>query len=325
MNKRTTLGAGLGVLAMLAAGCGNDSGGTGASGAEDSGDSSAGAVKVAFVTKFPVSFFTAMSDAAKAYEDAHDDEVDISYFECKTPTDVACQTAQIEDAVAQGFEALVITPMGPEVVPALDAAADSGVKVILVDNDMAEFTKETAVAATDNVKGGEMAGEYLATVLEAGDTIGLMEGVRGVPALDARIAGVQSAMEELGVEVVLGGAETKCDAAQGATVAEDLLTREPNLTALYSACDDPALAAIKVAQQKGKDLLIMGYDGLPDAAKAIQGGDMNATIAQFPGKMAELGVDAAVNSVNGESVEAFIDTGTELVTKDNADQFLEFH
>ena len=318
MNKRTTLVAGLGVLGMLAAGCGNDD----SPGSSDpSGDAGPKAVKVAFVTKFPVSFFTAMTDAAKAYESAHDDAVDIEYFECKTPTDVACQTAQIEDAVAKGFDALVITPMGPEVVPALDAAADSGVKVILVDNNMEEFTKETAVAATDNVKGGEMAGEYLATVLKKGDTIGLMEGVRGVPALDARIEGVKSAMEDLGVKVVLGGAETKCDAAQGATVAEDLLTREPNLTALYSACDDPALAAVKVAQQKGKDLLIMGYDGLPDAAKAIQAGDMRATIAQFPGKMAELGVDAAVKSVNGDSVETFIDTGTELVTKDNAKQY----
>jgi len=321
MNKRTTLAAGLGVLALVTAGCGNSSGDSDSSGKSGG----AKAVKVAFITKFPVSFFQAMTDSAKAYESAHDDAVDIEYFECKTPTDVACQTAQIEDAVAKGFKAIVITPMGPEVVPALDAAADSGVKVILVDNNMEEFTKETAVAATDNVKGGQMAGEYLATVLKKGDTIGLMEGVRGVPALDARIEGVKSAMETLGVKVVMGGAETKCDAAQGATVAEDLLTREPNLTALYSACDDPALAAVKVAQQKGKDLLIMGYDGLPDAAKAIQAGDMKATIAQFPGKMAELGVEAAVQSVNGDSVETFIDTGTELVTSDNADQFLEFH
>jgi ABC-type sugar transport system substrate-binding protein len=321
MNMRTTL-ASLGALALLAAGCGNDSGD---SGSPDGSNGGGEAVTVAFITKFPVSFFTAMSDAAKAYESENDDAVDISYFECKTPSDVACQTAQIEDAVAQGFQAIVITPMGPEVVPALDAAADSGVKVVLVDNDMQEFTKETAVAATDNVQGGVMAGEYLATVLEAGDTIGLMEGVRGVPALDARIEGVQTALEAAGVTVVLGGAETKCDAAQGATVAEDLLTREPDLTAIYSACDDPALAAVNVAQQKGKDLLIMGYDGLPDAAKAIQAGDMNATIAQFPGTMAELGVDAAVKAVNGEDVEAFIDTGTELVTEDNADQFLEFH
>ena len=70
--------------------------------------------------------------------------------------------------------------------------------------------------------------------------------------------------------------------------------------------------------------MIVGYDGLPDAAKAIQAGDMQATIAQFPGKMARLGVEAAMKSVNGQPVEPFIDTGTELVTKDNAAQFLQF-
>jgi simple sugar transport system substrate-binding protein len=161
-------------------------------------------------------------------------------------------------------------------------------------------------------------------VLKPGDTIGLMEGVRGVPALDARIKGVQDALADTGVTVILGGAETKCDSAQGATVAQDLLTREPNLTAIYSACDDPALAAADVAAQKGKQLLVMGYDGLPEAAEAILAGSLRATIAQFPGRMADLGVRAAVDAVHGEPVESFIDTGTELVTTDNAEEFRTF-
>ena len=280
-------------------------------------------VKVAFVTKFPVEFFTAMDDAAKAYADANEG-IEIEFFSCASPSDVDCQIAQIEDAVVTGFDAMVITPMGNEVIPALDAAADSGLVVVLADNDLADFTKKTAVAATDNVAGGQLAGEYLKSVLKEGDTIGLMEGVRGVPALDARIQGVQDALEGTGVEVILGGAETKCDSAQGATVAEDLLTREPNLTAIYSACDDPAIAAAKVANDQGKQVMVVGYDGLPTAAQSIIDGDMTATIAQFPGQMAALGVEAAVNAVRGNPVEAFIDTGTELVTVDNADQFLTF-
>ncbi|MFI5960110.1 sugar ABC transporter substrate-binding protein [Cryptosporangium sp. NPDC051539] len=309
---------GASALALTLAGCsdGTSSAGT-ASG-------SGGGVKVAFITKFPVAFFTAMEDAAKAYAEQHPGTVDVTYFSCKTPADVACQTAQIQDAVAKGFKAIVITPMGPEVVPALNAAADKGLKVVLADNNLDEFTKKTAVAATDNVKGGEAAGAYLKTVLKSGDTIGLMEGVRGVPALDARIQGVKKALEGTGVNVIIGGAETKCDAAKGTTVAQDLFTRSPGLTAIYSACDDPAIAAAKVAKQKGKKVLVMGYDGLPDAAKAIEAGDMRATIAQFPGKMASLGVEAAVAAVQGKSVEPFIDTGTELVTKDNAAKFRSF-
>jgi ABC-type sugar transport system substrate-binding protein len=280
-------------------------------------------VELAFITKFPVEFFTAMDDAAKAYAEANPG-ISIEYFSCQSPSDTECQIAQIEDAVTKGFHGIVITPMGVEVIPALDAAADSGLKVVLVDNDLADFTKKTAVAATDNVVGGQLAGEYLASVLVEGDTIGLMEGVRGVPALDARIQGVQDALEGTGVTVILGGAETKCDSAQGATVAEDLLTREPNLTAIYSACDDPAIAAATVVADQGKEVLVVGYDGLPTAAQAIIDGTMTATIAQFPGRMAALGVEAAVAAVRGEAVEPFIDTGTELVTADNASEFLQF-
>lgn len=296
---------------------------TTAAGTEAPSGDGAAPVKIAFVTKFQVEFFTAMEDAAKEYAAANEG-VDIEYFSCASPADVDCQISQIEDAVVKGFDAMVITPMGTDVIPALDAAADSGLVIVLVDNDLADFTKETAVAATDNVAGGKRAGEYLKSILKEGDTIGLMEGVRGVPALDARIQGVKDALEGTGVDVIIGGAETKCDSAQGATVAEDLLTREPNLTAIYSACDDPAIAAAKVAKDQGKDVMVVGYDGLPTAAQAILDGDMKATIAQFPGKMAELGVDAAVNAVRGNAVEPFIDTGTELVTVDNADQFLTF-
>jgi ABC-type sugar transport system substrate-binding protein len=324
MRIRHALVAGAGVLVMAAAGCGGGSAEGTSSAPAGAAPSGVGPVKIAFVTKFPVAFFTAMEDSAKSYAAQNPGLVDITYFSCKSPTDVQCQTAQIQDVVARGFQALVITPMGPEVIPAMDAAADKGVKVVLVDNDLQEFTKETAVVATDNVKGGQAAGAYLKSVLEPGDTIGLMEGVRSAPALAARIEGVQKALEGTGINVIVGGAETECDSAQGATVAQDLLTREPNLTAIYSACDDPAIAAADVAEQKGKQVLVMGYDGLPDAAQAIVDGRMLATIAQFPGKMAALGVEAAANAVDGKPVEPFIDTGTQLVTKDNASNFLAF-
>ena len=192
-----------------------------------------------------------MEDAAKAYAEENEG-VEIEYYSCQSPSDVDCQIAQIEDAVVKGFDAMVITPMGTEVIPAMDAAVDDGMVVVLADNDLDDFTKKTAVAATDNVKGGQAAGEYLKSILKSGDKIGLIEGVRGVPALDARIQGVTDALEGTGVEVIIGGADSKCDAAQGATVAEDLLTRAPDLTAIYSACDDPAIAAAKVAKRPGQ-------------------------------------------------------------------------
>ena len=152
-----------------------------------------------------------------------------------------------------------------------------------------------------------------------------MEGVRGVPALDAAHPGVKDALEGTGVEVIIGGAETKCDSAQGATVAEDLLTREPNLTAIYSACDDPAIAAAKVAKDKGKDVMVVGYDGLPTAAagdprRRHDGHDR--AVPRPDGGTRRRG--SASTPCAATRSKPFIDTGTELVTADNAEQFLTF-
>ena len=46
-----------------------------------------------------------------------------------------------------------------------------------------------------------------------------------------------------------------------------------------------------------------------------------ASVAQFPARMGELGAQAALDAVNGVAVEPNIDTGTEMVTAENAAEF----
>jgi ribose transport system substrate-binding protein len=179
----------------------------------------------------------------------------------------------------------------------------------------------TAISATDNVKGGEAAGAYIKTQLKAGDTIGLLIAVKGVPNLDQRIDGVKAALAGTGVNVVIGGQQTTCDPKIGAAVTQDLLTKYPNLTAIYSACDSPAIGAATVAKQKNHPLKIYGYDGDPEMSKLILTGETTATMAQSPFKMTNLGILAAVNSITGKPFTQKIDTGVTLVTKDNAGQF----
>ena len=55
----------------------------------------------------------------------------------------------------------------------------------------------------------------------------------------------------------------------------------------------------------------------------IADGRLGATVAQFPGKMGELGVEYAVRTLQGEKVPTLVDSGTMLVTKDNVELFAE--
>ena len=90
-------------------------------------------------------------------------------------------------------------PTSDAVIPALDAAIAAGVQIVLMDNDLPTWTGKSSVVATDNLAGGVLAGEWLAGVLKAGDTLAILEGVPGVAALDARVDGMLQGLGDLAV------------------------------------------------------------------------------------------------------------------------------
>src|SRR5690606_18079000 len=134
----------------------------------------------------------------------------------------------IESMVAQGVQGIALTPVDPTVATTLDRAIEAGVKVVLMDNNIPDWEGRTALATTDNYATGKIAGEYLATVVSDGDTLGILEGVPGVPALDDRVNGMLEGLGDVKVEIV-GRAGTNCTEELGISVAEDLLTKTPDL------------------------------------------------------------------------------------------------
>ena len=146
-------------------------------------------IKIGFITKFPVPFFATMEDAAKAYAAAHPG-VEIIFGQGTSATDIEGQIALIESMVTKGVKGIAVTPVDPTVAPALDKAIAAGVKVVLLDNNIPDWKGRTALATTNNYNAGKLAGDYLKTVLKNGDTLGILEGVPGVPSLDDRVKGM---------------------------------------------------------------------------------------------------------------------------------------
>jgi simple sugar transport system substrate-binding protein len=279
-------------------------------------------IKLGFITKFPVPFFATMEDAAKAYAAANPG-VEIIYGQGASATDIEGQIALIESMVTQGVQGIALTPVDPTVAAALDKAVEAGVKVVLMDNNIPDWENRTALATTDNYAAGVIAGKHLASVLKAGDTLGILEGVPGVPALDDRVNGMMEGLGGLDVEVV-GKTGTNCTEELGLSGAEDLLTANPELKAIYAACGPPAAGAAQAIRNAGiapENIVLVGFDFCCGEAEALTDGIEDATVAQFPSKMAELGVDALVKAIRGEPVESLIDSGAALVTKENMADF----
>ncbi|WP_434733508.1 sugar ABC transporter substrate-binding protein [Rhizobium sp. YTUHZ044] len=279
-------------------------------------------VKLGFITKFPVPFFATMEDAAKDYA-KRNPGVEIIYGQGTSATDIEGQIAQIESMVTRGVQGIALTPVDPTVSTALDKAVAAGIKVVLMDNNIPDWNGRTALATTDNLAAGKIAGEYLKTVLHDGDTLGILEGVPGVPALDDRVKGMLEGLKGVDVKIVGKGA-TNCTEELGISVAEDLLTKNPDLKAIYAACGPPAAGAARAIKNAGiasDKIVLVGFDFCCGEEEALKNGIEDASVAQFPTKMAELGVDALVKSIRGEKVESLIDSGAALVTAENMAKF----
>ena len=279
-------------------------------------------VKIGLITKFPVDFFFVIENAAKEWAAAHPD-VELITGQGKAGNDHEGQIAIIESMVAQGVQGIAVTPTGPQVQPALDAAVAAGVKIVLIDNDLPDWTGKSAVVATDNYAGGVLAGQWLKENLQAGDTLAVLEGVAGVPALDARVEGMSEGLAGLDVTIVQK-LPTDCDQVKGQDAADAILTANPDVKAIYGACGPPIIGALESIKNAGRapdSIIVVGFDASPDEIAAIEAGTEDASVAQFPAKMGELGVDTVYKAVLGETVEANVDTGTAIVTKDNAADF----
>src|SRR5581483_9131648 len=278
-------------------------------------------IKVGFITKFPVPYFATMEDAAKGWGKAPPD-VEIIYGQGTNKDDIDGTIALIENMVAQGVKGIAITPIDPSISKSLDKAIAAGVKVVLMDNDIPGWEGRSALATTNNREAGKIAGGYLKTVLKDGDKIGILDGKPEVVPLNDRVEGMLEGLSGVKVDIV-GRGRTACEPDKGQQVAEDILTAHPELKAIYSACGPPAASAATAIKNAKLDhkVILVGFDFCCGEEDAIAKGEEDASVAQFPKKMSEFGLDGLIKAIKGEPVEKLIDTGAALVTKANMDQF----
>lgn len=285
----------------------------------ESGGGEDDVLTIGLITKFPVDFYDIMVDAAKEW-DANEPGAEVVFAQGKSGTDDEGEIAAIESFITQQVDAIAITPTSPNVADALQKAVDAGIPVVLIDNDIPDWDGKTAVVATDNFAGGQLAGTWLKDNLPEGAKLAVLQGVLGNPSLDDRVNGMLDTLGDW-AEVV-ATTPTDCDQTKGLDAGQDILTANPELNAIYAACGPPIIGTLEAIKSAGRTgIITVGFDASPDEVAAIADGTESASVAQFPAKMGSLGVQAAFDAASGKTVEKLIDTGTEMVTKDNFADF----
>lgn len=229
--------------------------------------------------------------------------------------DATKERANVEDLIQQGIVALIINPTDSDaVVNSITVANDSKIKVITVDRK-ANGGEVVSHIASDNIKGGEMAAEFILEKLNAKGNIVELQGIPGASATRERGEGFHNIVDgKDGVKVVASQA-ADFDRQKGLTVTENIIQATPAFDAIFAHNDEMALGAVKAIKTANKDVIIVGFDGNDEAKAAVESGVLAATIAQKPDLMGEVAVENAVKVAKGETVEKEVPVELMLIKK----------
>lgn len=227
----------------------------------------------------------------------------------------------LKNVLKEKPKALIVALTEPSItVPVLKEYKKNNIPVLLVDTG-ANWDGQTAFIGTDNPTLGRKAGELLASMLQPGDKVALIGGGNSV--FVERSAGAKDALGAAGIGIVSEQSGYN-EIGDLKPVMENLLQAHPEIKGVFATDDIMALDALKVIEQKGLNIPVIGADGIIKLIDYIEKGTLTSTVAQNPYDMGYISVENAVKAIKGEKIPKRIDSGVDIITKDNAKEKLDF-
>lgn len=301
-------------------------------------------IKVALILKdFINPYWIFMAKAAEAYASRYG--ILLRTAAGTSDSDTTSQINAIDVAIAAGDQGIIIAPNGPGVDAAINQAKAHGLLVLAVDTVPTPPGIVEMTYATNNTLAGQLIGRYAAKRLNGKPAViallddvtnevisvdvdrdhGFLEGM-GIPVGKPNINGFEPKVGHYsggkgGSYQIVCQLPTQGTTTGGQTAMETCLAKNPNINLVYAINEPAAEGAVKALQDAHKNgVLVVTIDGscanLPYVAKGL----IAATAGQFPGKMADLAIQAIYNlAVKGIKPKPtpgldFYNTGTIVYT-----------
>jgi ribose transport system substrate-binding protein len=250
--------------------------------------------------------------------------VDVTWFDGQL--DAVKQRAAIDNMASQKWDFVAMQAFGIGTLTApVNKMIDAGIPVIDMDTLIAPLDTINVLTflAPNNIFMGASVTQALVDAINGEGTIVMTQGALGHTGAQGRAKGFHSVVSKYPKIQVLDEQPADWDVTKVARIWETLLTKYPKIDAAYFHNDDMALAAYKVMQAKGRTgIKIGGCDAMPPAIKAVEDGEMYATVrnpsCRIHGGAIVAGVQAVVQGVKTAGIPKNIVTDGPVVTKDNA-------
>jgi ribose transport system substrate-binding protein len=243
--------------------------------------------------------------------------------------DREAQVAEVETFVSRGVSGIVLAPTDDKALRLpVSNAMRSGIPVVIIDSGL-DSDDYVSFVATDNYKGGRLAGERMLEVLGEGGRVVMLRYMEGSASTMKREQGFMDVMSENPqLNVVSANQYAGATAETAYQASENLLSRfkdpsgELAIDGIYCPNESSSFGMLRALQDLGLAgrIKLIGFDASEQMVRALENGEFDALVLQDPVNMAYLGVKTMVAHLQGEPVERRIDTGVTLITRENMNQ-----
>lgn len=268
-------------------------------------------------------FFLTMEQEARLHNEVSGTPYRLITNGIRNESDISGQVRIVENMIAQNVDAIIIAPADSRaLIPVCELAIRQGIVVINIDNrfdaqTLAEKGLSIPFVGPDNREGARKVGAYLAGHLSPGDGAVIIEGIPTAHNSQERSRGFQEALLAGGVEI-LARRSAGWDMEQANSVVTSILREFPGVEAIACANDSMALGAVAAVKAAGKvdEVMVVGFDNISAVQQMLLSGQILATADQFPGRIAVIGIEYALQALSRNLPLEDRQTPVELVTMD---------
>ena len=214
--------------------------------------------------------------------------------------ELGAQNSQVDDFITQKVDAIVVCPVdSASIVGAIGRANQANIPVFTADI-AAAGGKVVCHIASDNVAGGRLAGEYMVKLLGGKGKIVIIDFPL-VTSVKDRTKGFVEAVGKSKIQIV-DRPSAEGDRAKAMAAMDSMLQRHPDIKGVFAINDNTALGVLSSLQHaKREDIVVVGYDGDPEARAAIlRGSPLKADAVQYPREIGKTTIDMVAKRLDGQ-------------------------
>ena len=230
----------------------------------------------------------------------------------------------VNNAINRGVSGIVLAASDPEaLIPPVKKAFENGIPVVIIDSGINSDGKYyQSFLATDNRAAGKLAAEKLLAKhgMKKGK-VAVMSYTPGAASAIERTGGFMDEVKKQQDIKLMEPLYSQSDMVTALNQTIDVLTSNPDLTAIFGANEPTAVGMARAIKERGfaGKLVAVGFDGNQDLQNFVRDGTLEGIGVQSSYQMGYKGVNTINKIIKGEKVDKFIDTGVVFVTKDNID------